>query len=69
MQEEHLRVSSENQLQLFAFGQVINDQRTNVESCRQFGMYATVAESAHCGTVASTTTITTNLYGNVGETK
>ena len=32
-------------------------------------MNATVAESAHCGTIASTATITTNLYGNVGEIK
>ena len=31
MQEEHLRVSSENQLQLFAFGQVINDQREQMQ--------------------------------------
>ena len=31
--------------------------------------YATAAESAHCGTVAYRTTISTNLYGRVGEIK
>ena len=32
-------------------------------------MYATAAELAHCGTVASATAITTNHHGNVGQIK
>ena len=44
--------------------------RTNAENCGQFAVYATAAESVHCGTVASTTAITTNLYdNNIGEIK
>ena len=60
MQEEYLRVSSQNQIELF--GQ-------DAESCRQFADHATAAESAHCGAVASTAVIATNLYGDVGKIK
>ena len=68
VQEKRLRVSSENQLELF--GQAINDQREQMQKVvNNWQKYVTAAESAHCGTVAYRTTISTNLYGNVGEIK
>ena len=61
IQEKRLRVSLQNKFQLL--GQVVNDPREQMQKV------ATAAESAHYGTVASTTAIAKNLYGYVLEIK